>query len=400
MRVLFISTSIPPCTDMQTTRNMYIIKSLIENENSVDILTCGEYQRGQSSFDNILNKTSVYRTPFPKLYRWHFFAQKLYGHTPFLKVHNILINYYAQPDLYAHWENLALKKVENDKINDYDVIITSSGSYTAHYIGYILKKEYELKWVADYGDPWGLNEYGQINKKYYKKEQKILKYCDGLVFTTQATIEAYRKNYDNHVPYCLVQCGYENIIEDNNMDTKKISFVYTGIAYNKSRNLSVLFEVVRLNPSIRFSIVGTYSQVFKDKMQNCSNITFEGRVSYAKSLDILSSADVLVHIGNFGTMQIPGKTYIYLSSKKPILYIQQQDKDDPTLNVLSEFGGVVSCLNTMESIENSINYIIKNYKDLKRRSEVRAESVELQKYRWDNLGSKFCKFVNQCTHRE
>ena len=57
MKVLFVSTSIPPETDMQTTRNIYLIDAFLKAGHSVDIITCGEYFKGQSSFDTILDQT-------------------------------------------------------------------------------------------------------------------------------------------------------------------------------------------------------------------------------------------------------------------------------------------------------------------------------------------------------
>lgn len=401
MEVLFISTSIPPCMDMQTTRNMYLINSLLNRGYQIDILTCGEYYEGQSSFDSILNRTTIIRTNLPNLYRWHFLAQKIFNHTPLLKIHNVLINYYAKPDLYANWDKLAYKEITKNEMKKYDIIISSSGSYTAHVLGAMLKKKFGIKWVADYGDPWGINAYGEINKKYYKNEQQILKYSDGLIFTTQPTIDAYNHYYDNQIRHCLVQCGYEKIIEDNECThNDSMTFVYTGIAYSRSRNLSVILDVISSNVDIKFKIVGTYSQSLKNGMKGHKNIIFKGRVTYAKSLEILSRADVLVHIGNFGTMQVPGKTYIYLSSKKPILYIQQEKNNDPTLNILSEFGGIILCVNTKESIEMAIRYIMDNYKDLKNQSEKRALSHEIEKYRWDNLGDKFCGFIDSCIENQ
>ena len=49
--------------------------------------------------------------------------------------HNVLVNYYAVPDLYVGWEALALKMIKTNCLTNYDAIITSSGSYTAHSIG-------------------------------------------------------------------------------------------------------------------------------------------------------------------------------------------------------------------------------------------------------------------------
>lgn len=396
MKILFISTSIPPCTDMQTTRNIYLIKALIEGGNKVDILTCGEYQAGQSSFDFLLSKTQIYRTRLPWIYRWHMSAQKIFRHSPFLKLHNVLINYYAKPDLYTGWDKIALQEIKKRKLWAYDAVITSSGSYTAHMVGRIWRQTCGKKWVAEYGDPWGIDAHGNVNPVYFEKEKALLKKCNGLVFTTEATVKAYQRNYDLDVPYCLVPCGYEGIIEDrkrNKATGRELLFTYTGVAYKKARNLEPFLTAAESCGDIFVRIVGSYSEDFKKSFKGKERIEFTGRVKYQDSLEMLSESDALVHIGNFGSLQIPGKTYIYLSTQKPILYIQQEETNDPTYEVLSDFEGIVFCRNNTEDIERAIQYMADHFDDLKKQAVSRTGNEKMRKYQWDNLGKVFTDFV-------
>lgn len=400
-RALFISTSIPPATDMQTTRNMYLIRSLINDGFSVDVLTCGNYSKGTSSFDAILDKISIHRTSYPSIQKWHRCAQRILRNTPFLKLHNVLINYYAKPDLFVGWNKVAEKYIKDNDLFDYDIVITSSGGYSAHFVGNYWKSKTGKKWIAEYGDPWGLDSFGNINNRYYEKEKIMLRNCDGIVFTTQSTIDAYKNHYDINIPYCLTPCGYDEIIENSQKidSLDKLVFTYTGVAYGKSRNLAYFLSAANCFNGLKVQIVGSYSNSLKQSFRE-SNTEFLGRVSYSESLNIISRTDVLVHIGNYGTMQIPGKTYIYLSSKKPILYIQQQEANDPTWEVLREFDGVVHCKNDVNSIKEAIDYIIANYHDLKCAAEKRASSERIGRYRWDKLGENFTNFVNRTIESE
>lgn len=108
---------------------------------------------------------------------------------------------------------------------------------------------------------------------------------------------------------------------------------------------------------------------------------------------MLSESDALVHIGNFGSLQIPGKTYIYLSTQKPILYIQQEETNDPTYEVLSDFEGIVFCKNNTGDIERAIQYMAEHFDDLKKQSIHRTKSEKMKKYQWGNLGKVFTEFV-------
>lgn len=399
MRILFVSTSIPPATDMQTTRNIYLISSLLAKGHKVDILTCGGYKVEGHLFDNILSETVVYRTKEPWVLRWHKYISTHIKIKLLLKLHNVFINYYAIPDIYSGWGGIALKYIKENNLFDYDVIITSSGSYTAHEVGNKWKRISSKTWIAEYGDPWGLDKYGNINRLYYKLEKPLMSICDGFVFTTQSTIDAYKKHYNAGIPYALVPCGFGEPINDNkslNL-SNKLLFTYTGVAFKRDRNLSDFITSVKENRRISAMLVGTISDDVKAQCANLENITITGRVPYEKSLEIIGASDVLVHIGNLGTMQVPGKTYIYLSSKKPILYIQQQPNNDPTLDVLKQFEGVVSCKNNLDEITNAISYIQLNYSELKSKAEKRFNSDLLKSYSWTRLGNIFEEFVTKIT---
>lgn len=394
MKLLFVSTSIPPATDMQTTRNIYLIKTLIEKGNEVEILTCKADGTIDKEFEKILVQTRVFSTLKPYMLQFHERINMSQIPSAIKKIYNVFINYIAIPDLYKGWEKIAIDFIKQKKMYDYDAIVTSSGSYTAHIVGEKWKRFTNKKWIAEYGDPWGLDKYGNKRIINMAIENKIISSVDGLVFTTQPTINAYEKHYSHKVNYCLVPCGFSNVIEDNQGVTEKISFIYTGIAYKRDRDLTSFIRVIgNKSEDVDFTLIGTLSGSFISESYKYENVLCKGRVSYNKSLEIISKSDVLVHIGNFGTLQVPGKTYIYLASKKPILYIKQEKKCDPTEQVLKEFPGVVIAENNEKDLERAVSYIILNYKELKHNSEIRCESEQLKKYDWNNLGLIFSDFV-------
>lgn len=403
MKVLFISTSIPPATDMQTTRNMYLIKAFLKRGIAVDILTSEETGEIDSEFSEILKSCRVFRTKKPAVLVRHNNINKRCKIKLVKKIHNVLVNYYAVPDLYVNWDRDAWEKIQQEKLYGYDGVITSSGSYTAHMVGSRWQREIKKCWVAEYGDPWGLDGFGNLRKKNYKMEQKIIHNCNGFVFTTQSTIEAYKANYPNQVPYALIPCGYSRIIEDSKQqkkDNEKLIFLYTGIAYKRARNLGLVLRAVgeRSNRN-ELLLVGTISDDFRQDANQYSNIRCLGRVPYNISLNYISEADVLVHIGNFGTLQVPGKTYIYLSSQKPILYIRQQKENDPTYEVLSKFGGVVAVDNDIDEIRKGLEYVADNFADIKRKAVERSYSSEIKQYCWSELGDRFADFVMEQIER-
>lgn len=394
MKILFISTSFPPAIDMHTNRNIFLVRALLERGHKVDVITCGTYSKGMSSFDDVLEKVNSYRTKYPLVHRYHNYVNKYCKNKMLKRIHNVLVNYYAIPDLYVGWESLVFKAIPTKNLSNYDMVITSSGSYTAHNIGRKWKKLTGVKWVAEYGDPWGLDAYGHVKKLNYKIEYPVITSCDGLVFTTQATIEAYKANYPSAVPYKLVPNGYDEILEDTpRRSDNKILFIYTGVAYKKDRDLSHFIKAIGDNNDATAELVGTLSPDFVALANEYANVNFRGRVNYADSFSMLSMSDVVVLIGNFGTLQVPGKTYAYLSSRKPLLYIQQQEASDPTFDLLKEFGGIVYCKNTECGLKNGVKQIIENFSQLKKQAEERCESEKMKQYKWTKVGKRFSDFI-------
>ena len=152
MKILFVSTSIPPATDMQTTRNMYLIQALQKENNDVDILTCGSVDEENISpeFKSVLSKSKVFRTDYPHFYKHHIEVNECSRNAFTKKMHNVFINYLAIPDLYRGWEKKGLKLIEKNNLFDYDILITASGSYTAHIIGNEWCDRTKKKWIAEY----------------------------------------------------------------------------------------------------------------------------------------------------------------------------------------------------------------------------------------------------------
>lgn len=62
---------------------------------------------------------------------------------------------YIHPEPLLSWVYLSSKKaVRCYRKNNFDVTVTSGPPHVTHMVGYILKRLYHVKWVADFRDPW------------------------------------------------------------------------------------------------------------------------------------------------------------------------------------------------------------------------------------------------------
>jgi hypothetical protein len=392
MKILYITTSYPPFFDMGTIRNQKIIKGLTSDNHNVTVLSASIFS--DENKENIIdNNLTEWRTKKPFFYR---VKSKIENKSKILlKIWNILGGKVFFPDTFAFWSFTASKLLEKKDISTFDLVISSSGSYLSHILANKVSRNYDIPWFSYYGDPWSFNGFGKRNILVSLYEKKLLKKCNLIGLTTYETIECYKeliKGMKHNIEIAYIPCGYDSI---NNIEGSTfckpnvINIVYTGVAYSRDRDLTNTILAVNKSEKTIFSIVGSYSDKYQKIKVKPESINFLGRVEYNKSLDIINEADVLLHIGNYGALQIPGKTYSYLSSCKPILYIRQEEGHDPTLELLKKFNGVYVVNNNVDEIQKVISYINNNYLKVLEESKERYFDDNLQLFSWDNISEIF-----------
>ena len=392
MKILFITSSYPPFMDMQTIRNLKLIDGLIDKGHKITVLS-----PSRTLNEKIEKKQNVdeWKTKPPLFFQLTDFVEKKIKSKFLMKILNVFGGKFLFPDVFALWSKQALKFLKTKDINNFDLAITSSGSFTSHFIGSSISKKNSIDWIADYGDPWSLDKYGNIKFLVKFFERKVLKNCSLIFFTTHSTIKFYNlflDKYNIKKDLVFLPCGYDTMpnYEIVPKKNKQLSFTYTGVAYSQDRNLSNAILAVGENKEDAYlNIVGSYSSKYENILNVENIVNFKGRVSYEQSLTMILESDVLLHIGNFGALQIPGKTYIYLSAPKPILYIRQETGYDPTFELLSKFEGIVICENSISDIDRAIKEIVQNYNGFLTLSQERVMSEELKQFEWINVNKMF-----------
>jgi hypothetical protein len=191
-----------------------------------------------------------------------------------------------------------------------------------------------------------------------------------------------------------------NLEKHTTKQDKTINIVYVGVAFKGSRDITPLLDKIYKikSPNIRMHFYGKVSDAFKAYVNSkeYNFVNFYGQIDYMSSIDIIAEADVLVIIGNDSKLQIPGKTYMYLASGKPILYIANQKLSyDPTWKLIKQFNGVYGFSQNLSNLEDTVINLDKNYDAFLKESNLRFDDPSLKKFDWKNLGSKFAKIVEQ-----
>jgi len=404
--VLFISTALPPHAESQTIRNSFFIRSLIESGYEVIGITAPPSRKDESLIEIIGYEFPIHIVQ----YGWFFRLQEKLGkirHTDYLlKLINYAANLLLVPDLYLGWRSGVIKLVLDMNIKP-DVIVSASGSYEAHRAASTLSIKLNIPFVAELGDPWALNPIWPATfwpKKIMNLliEKKCLKHAKAIIVTTGATKVIYNKMFPRvpTVPIPMGFCTNEFSSDGSKNVLAPLSFTYVGVAYKSGRNLLPFLEAVAKCAEVTFrvEIVGPHSQSFEVEARNkgWEFVNFNGSVNYKLSVDIISSAGVLVIVGNTGGIQIPGKVYMYLASGRPILYLKQSASGyDPTEEFLKGFPGVYYAINTLCDIERAIRFVYDEYVERSGMGYNRMTLDDFSQYEWKNLGYKFVEIMRK-----
>lgn len=151
------------------------------------------------------------------------------------------------------------------------------------------------------------------------------------------------------------------------LDKGTCNMVYVGRFYYKKRDPQFLFSLMNAlqNKGIRLTIAGSYSYLkpskeFIDKYFSNKNphISYLGVLSADKADALLEEADILVHIGNKVSDQMPSKILDYISTGKPIVNIYGID-DCPTLSYLEKYPWVLNVKDGEEITDSLVDKIYK-----------------------------------------
>tara|TARA_Y100000588_G_scaffold65221_1_gene65098 strand:+ start:13132 stop:14280 length:1149 start_codon:yes stop_codon:yes gene_type:complete len=378
---------------------MFFIKSLLKAGLQVSIVTSSEERDDSKEIYKKLNVKSIHvgnsnlydlldRLNGKIIFRW------------FSYLLSNLVNYLVVPDMQLGWWRKVLEKID---ATGYDIVISASGSYSAHQAANKLSKKYNIPHIAELGDPWADNPIWPENM-WHKKilnqylERRSLSSAIAITTTNEKTKELYREKYPNcqvfSIPMGYDKSEVEIIPSDEPLGDKKIVFGHVGVSFKKSRDLTHLIESIGCSEKFQLSVVGPHSLSYEKLVASnqIDNVNFQGSVGYDKAVMISKELDVSVVVGNTGGLQIPGKLYFCLGLSKPLLYIYQ-DTNDPALAYLNKLPGVVTVFQGRREIEEVINGWSDQHDKLIELSRQRVTLNAIKDLEWSCIGNKFAKVV-------
>lgn len=250
------------------------------------------------------------------------------------------------PDARKNWIAPSVKYLR-DYINEnkIDTIITTGPPHSLHLIGLQLKKEFNLKWFADFRDPWttiGYHKQLRLTQKSQDKhkalEHEVLNTADVVLVTSKVTkkeFEALTKK-----PIHVITNGHDLNIVKNYILDHKFSVAHIGSLLSK-RNPKILWEVIRdlvkersdFATDFELNLVGNvseeiYTTLKEYRIDGCIN--YIGYIAHNEAVRFQQKSQVLLQIeidSEDTKCIIPGKLFEYMVSGRPIIAIGPKDSD-------------------------------------------------------------------------
>ncbi len=254
------------------------------------------------------------------------------------------------PDARVFWVKPSTHFLEKYlKINQIDTIVTSGPPHSMHLIGLNLKKKFpDLKWIADFRDPWTEISYykhlkltKKSDKKHRQLETEVFKNADITLATSYTDAENFCKNGAN--AFCITN-GFDETdspqTHKKSTHQTKFTLSYIGVL-EQLRNPENLWEaldyLVKANPDFAenfcLKFVGRIDDKIIDKIEKSglkNHIFNLGYVSHDKAVEEMANSSLLL-ITNFPNDSskgiIPGKIFEYLATGKQIISFGPNEAD-------------------------------------------------------------------------
>jgi len=226
------------------------------------------------------------------------------------------------------------------KENHVDVIITTGPPHSVHLIGMQLHQKLNVKWLADFRDPWtGIYYYNQLKPGYFadqrhrKLETEVLRKADVVTVVGDHMKEEFSAKVVREYP--VISNGFDDddfITNDLNQPDKKFSIAHFGTIYPLANPLNmwkVLAAKAKAEPVFSENLV--IKLVGKADHTVISGITEAGLQNHLEKIEYLPHNEVVKEMQKSQVLLLlvnrtpqavgilTGKLFEYLAAKRPIM---------------------------------------------------------------------------------
>ena len=300
--------------------------------------------------------------------------------------------------------NYLKKYIEENKI---DTIVTSGPPHSLHLIGLQLKKELNVKWFADFRDPWTTIGYHKVlklsssaEKKHKALEKEVLTTADTIIVTSKTTKTEFQAITSK--PIEVITNGYDVEKVTKQPLDEKFTLAHIG-SFLSERNPRILWkalrELIKENPDFKkdfqLKLIGAVSQEvldtitefrLNDYVLNLGYVSHQEAVEHQRKSQVL----LLIEINSNDTKSIiPGKLFEYMVSERPIIAVGPEGSDFAEI-ITSTNTGVFFLNDELEQLKE----LLLKYYNLYKEQNLKVNAVGLQQYSRKSLTEKLSKLIS------
>ncbi len=289
---------------------------------------------------------------------------------------------------------------------DIKTIITTGPPHSMHLIGYHLKANLGVEWIADFRDPWttiGYHKKLRLTKrsaqKHKRLEKDVLQAADKIVVTSNTTKKEFAAITKK--PIKVITNGYDGALDlTKKLDVKfSISHIGSLLSGRNPSNLwRVLGELVTENIAFReqlkLQFVGVVSEDVLASIHASGlevYLDLKGYVSHEEAIKYQQSSQLLllVEIDSKETEGIiPGKLFEYMHARRPILGLGPKNW---------EAGDIISATNSGAVFDyksdSDLKSLLLNWFNQYQQNRLVTASTQVDKYSRKELTEELAKYI-------
>ena len=284
------------------------------------------------------------------------------------------------PDARKGWVPYAKKAAsELLKTEKYDWLITTGPPHSTHLAGLYLSKKFNIKWLADFRDPWSeiyflqnTYRFNFAKQKDEELESKVLNSADIVTTVGPGMADLLRKKMKNPERLHVLYNGYDKEMFEGieKQTSKNVLFTISHIGLlGDTQRLDSLIDALKKadvdTSKILIHLAGSVHPNHLEKLKtDLPNVQFnyQGFLPRKEALTLMKNSDLLLlcppMVGQTRLI-VSTKTMEYLATGVPILGIGDEQSDAATL-VMEQ---TMSKFCDPEAIESITQFITKSFKN-------------------------------------
>ena len=250
------------------------------------------------------------------------------------------------PDARVGWVPFALagaRKLHRER--PVDAILTTGPPHSVHLIGRRLQRAWGVQWIADFRDPWtdihyagSLGRHGVAEGLDRRLERSVLCRADDIVTISSSLQRDLNERTDT--PVHVIRNGFDtddfSTIEAS-VSTETFDLVYVGSLFGVPSFLLDAIASLRAGGEaldLRLRFIGDSPEALPNAVAEralSSVVSIERPVAHERAVEEMARAGLLLLTietsWSYANGVIPGKTYEYLASGRPVLGLGPREGD-------------------------------------------------------------------------